>query len=305
MLINLQISLVTIGYGDFAPKTGCGRTFYIIWSFMAVPTMTILASHLTDTVISAFNSWSHTVADHTLLPKSGRWRQLLSSAAEWRASLPWTKGKQQDLEVDNNGTYPLNRSQTIENEVYAAGLETPDINAIQKQRDVDLERRQPNAAALARQLALAIRRAAKDMLMDTPRQYTYEEWVEFTRLIRFSAVTGPSMALQAEEEGMVEWDWLSKNSPMMAEHSEAEFVLERLCESLVRYLRRNPPHEVFSGILKDKGEDALRLKDGGWAGVMADEEPAEDEQEPSNSGSAALKKQKSPTILHPLEEEKN
>jgi potassium channel subfamily K len=302
-LTYLQISLVTIGYGDYAPKTGAGRTFYIIWSFLAVPTMTILASHLTDTVISAFNSWSHTVADHTLLPKYGRWRQLLKSLAERRISLPWSKARQQNSEVGNE-RFDLQRTQTVQNEMYAAGLDTPDIDAIQKQRDRDLEGRQPDAAALARQLALAIRRTAKDMLMETPRQYSYEEWVEFTRLIRFSAVAGPSEAL--EDEGMVEWDWLAENSPMMAEHTEAEFVLERLCESLVRYLRRNPPLEVFSGILKEKGEDVLRLKDGGWSGVLGDKvEQSTPNPESSTPSSAALKKQKSPTILHPLEEEEH
>ena len=44
-----QISLLTIGYGDFSPKTGAGRTFFIIWSLVAVPTMTILAGDLTST----------------------------------------------------------------------------------------------------------------------------------------------------------------------------------------------------------------------------------------------------------------
>jgi potassium channel subfamily K len=273
---------------------------------MAVPTMTILASHLTDTVISAFNAWSHTVADHTLLPKFGRWRALQTRLAEWRSSPPWSKAQQQNVETDD-GTSPLHRTQTMRNEMYAAGLETPDINAIEKQRNRDLEGKQPDAAALARQLALAIRRAAKDMSMDTPRQYSYEEWVEFTRLIRFSAIASPSETLKGEDEGMVEWDWLAENSPMMAEHTEAEFVLERLCESLVRYLRRNPPHEAFSGILKDKGEDALRLKDGGWTGVIDDEagDPTQDEQSASNPNSAALKKQKSPPNLHPLEEEEH
>jgi potassium channel subfamily K len=271
--------------------------------------MTILASHLTDTVVSAFNAWSHTVADHTILPKQNLWRQLYNRFSEWRASLSRSKARQQDLEIADR-TVTLNRTQTMRNEMYAAGLETPDINAIEKQHGIDLERRQPDAAALARQLALAIRRAAKDMSLETPRQYSYEEWVEFTRLIRFSAVSGPSEALKEIDEGMVEWDWLAENSPMMAEHTEAEFVLERLCESMVRYLRRNPPHEAFAGTLKDKGEDALRLKAGGWAGVIGDEvevktkdELSNPSPEASNPRAIASKTQKSPVKLHPLEEE--
>jgi potassium channel subfamily K len=195
----------------------------------------------------------------------------------------------------------------MQNEMFAAGLATPDIKAIDRQHDLDLERRQPDAAALARQLALAIRRAAKDMAVETPRQYSYEEWVEFTRLIRFSAVAGVSDVRKDEDEGMVEWDWLAENSPMMAVHTEAEFVLERLCESLVRYLRKNPPHEAFAGTLKDKGEEALRLKDGGWAVGNSDEADAkakDEEMEISPEASIpAFKTQKSSSKLHPLKEE--
>jgi potassium channel subfamily K len=119
----------------------------------------------------------------------------------------------------------------------------------------------PDAGALARQLALAIRRASRDNIKDPEKQYTFEEWVEFIRLIRFSAVDGAKPAApKDEDEGMTEWDWLAENSPMMSEKGEAEFVLERLCESLVRYLRRNPPHEVFETNLREVGESALRLK---------------------------------------------
>jgi hypothetical protein len=38
---------------------------------------------------------------------------------------------------------------------------------------------------------------------------------------------------------MVEWDWIGEDSPMMSGQSEPEFVLQRLCESLTRYVRRN------------------------------------------------------------------
>jgi potassium channel subfamily K len=222
-----------------------------------------------------------------------------------------SKSRQQDLEIGDR-TVTLNRTQTMRNEMYAAGLETPDINAIERQHDLDLEHRQPDAAALARQLALAIRRAAKDMMMETPRQYSYEEWVEFTRLIRFSAISGPSEIPKEVDEGMIEWDWLAENSPMMAEHTEAEFVLERLCESMVRYLRRNPPHEAFAGTLKDIGEDALRLKAGGWVGGNGDEAEVrvKDEQlnlnpEASTTRAITSKTLKGPSKLHPLEEEEH
>ena len=43
---------------------------------------------------------------------------------------------------------------------------------------------------------------------------------------------------EEEEEGIVEWDWIGEDSPMLAEETESEWVLDRLCESLGRYMRR-------------------------------------------------------------------
>jgi potassium channel subfamily K len=65
------ISLLTIGYGDLAPKSNAGRCFFVIWSLIAVPTMTILVSDLGDTVVAKFKKWSDELADFTVLPKEG------------------------------------------------------------------------------------------------------------------------------------------------------------------------------------------------------------------------------------------
>lgn len=65
------VSLLTIGYGDLAPKSNGGRCFFVIWSLIAVPTMTILVSDLGDTVVAEFKRWSDQLADFTVLPKEG------------------------------------------------------------------------------------------------------------------------------------------------------------------------------------------------------------------------------------------
>jgi len=36
----------------------------------------------------------------------------------------------------------------------------------------------------------------------------------------------------------VEWDWIGEDSPMLADVGESEWVLDRLCESLNRYTRK-------------------------------------------------------------------
>ena len=92
--------------------------------------------------------------------------------------------------------------------------------------------------ALARKLALAIRRTANDLNTDPPKRYTYEEWAEYTRLIRFSSIDKEELEEEEEEIGLVEWDWIGEDSPMLAEKSESEWILDRLCESLNRFLMK-------------------------------------------------------------------
>lgn len=65
------ISLLTIGYGDLAPKSNAGRCFFVVWSLIAVPTMTILVGDLGDTVVAKFRRGWDGVADFTLLPREG------------------------------------------------------------------------------------------------------------------------------------------------------------------------------------------------------------------------------------------
>jgi potassium channel subfamily K, other eukaryote len=264
------VTLITLGYGDFSPHSWAGRCLFVLWVQFAVPAITILAQNMTSTVIATFNASAHGLTT-AFLPRT-------ETIHKWTIQYPWLfahlpgflQRKIQDIEAQwrieagfpvGDEPSPNDLAAEKKQEAFASGEATPDISALVNQHEDDIAGKHPDASALARQLALAIKRAARDMALESPRQYSFEEWVEFTRLIRFSAVGGATEALKEEEdEGLVEWDWLSENSPMVAQTTEAEFVLERLCESLVRYLRRNPPHSVFAENLREQGEGSLRLK---------------------------------------------
>ena len=294
------VAILSIGYGDFAPKSGAGRCAFLIWSLVAVPTVTILVGDLTGTVVALFNQWSHAVADVTVLPRYGAWRNMMEKhphlflyLPHWlrrraearaareriRAGFPIGEVDGKDFEkgmtpstLDSSTTTPPNEKEKEKerehrNDAFAAGTIRPNLADIAEQHDEDVANKgkTPDAAVLARQLALAIRRTAHDLGggEKEKKKYAYEEWVEFTRLIRFSASGGVQQALKEEEdEGLIEWDWIGEDSPMMARVCEPEFVLDRLVESLVRYLRRNPPIDQFTASLKERGEEALKMKTG-------------------------------------------
>ncbi|PTB38288.1 uncharacterized protein TrAFT101_011611 [Trichoderma asperellum] len=62
------IAYTTIGYGDFAPVSNAGRAFFVFWSLMALPTITVLISHAGSTVIKIVRDSTIRLGNVTILP---------------------------------------------------------------------------------------------------------------------------------------------------------------------------------------------------------------------------------------------
>jgi potassium channel subfamily K len=235
------VCLLTIGYGDMAPQSNAGRPFFIVWSIIALPTMAFLVKYLGDTVIGSFKRGVSAIGDFTLLPKQGAYRKLLNHfprLTQWLQRRKDNKLSQQRLEAG-----------------FPVGI---DEDADRRAKTLEqFARETPTHYDLARRLAKTIRQVAKDAKLKQEKQYTYVEWLQFGQMIRFTAEKDEGADGEAEEEGVVEWDWIGENSPMMARGSEADFVLDRLCESMNRYIHRisntknsrEPPAETGRAIL--------------------------------------------------------
>ncbi|CAG8077245.1 unnamed protein product, partial [Penicillium nalgiovense] len=61
-------SLLTFGYGDFYPISSLGKSFFVFWSLLAVPTITILVSNLGDTAIRFIRDITLFIGELTILP---------------------------------------------------------------------------------------------------------------------------------------------------------------------------------------------------------------------------------------------
>ena len=233
------VSLLTIGYGDFSPRSNAGKPFFVVWSLVAIPTMTILISDMGDTVVSAINRGTFTLADWTVMPKEGVWHDFLESHPRIRG---WIERKTKEREASKR----IEEGFTLQNpdEEVAAGEQADEDRVLSGEvNPTTLEKlaeESPEVTEhdLARKLAVVIKRVANDLRADHAKRYSYEEWVEFTRLIRFSSKSPEEAEEEEEEEGLVEWDWIGEDSPMLADVSESEWVLDRLCESLNRYTRK-------------------------------------------------------------------
>ena len=211
------VSLLTIGYGDMSPKSNAGKPFFVVWSLIAVPTMTILISDMGDTVIASFKRGTFKLADFTVLPQEGIWHNLMQSH-------PWMY------------RWMMRR---VQKKRLKKGMPVGPAPEEQGPSLGQLAREDLTEAQLTRKLAFAIRKTADDLCHHPGQRYDYEEWVEFTRLIRFTKMNIEELKYDEEQEGVVEWDWLDERSPMLSEQSESEWILDRLCESLLRLLKKN------------------------------------------------------------------
>ncbi|KAF4340842.1 TOK1-voltage-gated outward-rectifying K+ channel [Fusarium beomiforme] len=62
------VSLTTIGYGDKTPISNAGKSFFVFWSLLALPTMTILISNAGDTIIKLIRDGTLRLGNVTILP---------------------------------------------------------------------------------------------------------------------------------------------------------------------------------------------------------------------------------------------
>ena len=61
-------TLLTIGYGDFVPLSNSGKPFFVFWSLLAIPTLTILISDMGDTVVKGVKDATIWLGEITVLP---------------------------------------------------------------------------------------------------------------------------------------------------------------------------------------------------------------------------------------------
>jgi len=80
-------SILTIGYGDLYPTSNSGKPFFVFWSLLAVPTLTILVSSMGDTVVKGVKDATIWLGEISFLPSTeGSTRDKLKVGA-YRATL--------------------------------------------------------------------------------------------------------------------------------------------------------------------------------------------------------------------------
>ncbi|KAJ5782427.1 Ion transport 2 [Penicillium paradoxum] len=253
-------SLLTIGYGDFTPQSNASRPFFVLWSIIAIPTMTMLISHMSDTVVVSFKRATDIIADYLVLPQSGIYRSTLGripGIGQFLASRQERKRVKHGFQLEGADEPESGESADSEE-----ARDNENLAESHPHQTLEELARDPSPLELAQQLAFSIRKR---------KRYSYEEWVEFTRLIQFTdprsrlrsssenqSVSGEYAANTEDEYGLLNWDWIGENSPIVTKQTEPEWVLDRLCESLIRYVSTQEDSLIGRGYVDPTEEATLR-----------------------------------------------
>jgi potassium channel subfamily K, other eukaryote len=259
-------SLLTIGYGDITPLSNAGKAFFVFWSLLAVPTLTILISNMGDTVVKAFSDFTIWLGSLTVLPDEEGARAAIKYAA---------KQTRARLFKDDNNVHAMkppgfstaqdekgasNQHRTIED----AAIDR--ISSLLEAEEFDeAERAGERGDTLERDihfyhmiLAKEVRKLMKDVNASPPKEYSYAEWAYYLKLIgedeadpqrhRKPPIKAKrtqngtpnlgSAGLQDEDGNPHAWSWLGTRSPLMGSKSEAEWLLQRLSATLEGELRK-------------------------------------------------------------------
>jgi potassium channel subfamily K len=255
-------SLLTIGYGDLQPTSNSGKPFFVFWSLLAVPTLTVLISNMGDTVVKSFADLTIWAGSITILPGETGVRATL------RETLHRVFGNATFMKPNIQTSMPPgflphhDEDQTESNK--QSELENHALDRLGKYLEaeelVEAKEASERGDTLERDvhfyhyvLARELRNLMKDVQSSEGKTYSYVEWAFFLKLIgqdesnselhrrpliKAGEKDGENdkpleYVGQADgEDGDLKWSWLGTRSPLMGTKSESEWLLERIAARL-------------------------------------------------------------------------
>lgn len=236
-------SLLTIGYGDLYPISNLGKAFFVFWSLLAVPTITILISNIGDTLIRFVRDLTIFLGEITILPGDepflSRIRDILhiSWRERWLREVTGENGNEQDI---------LKKSGSNANETTAGEKRDAVETEEHKREEIARQRGDVSAESIHHYHYLLFREIRKLMdyaRSDLAKEFDYLEWEYYLALI--SGEHKPSVPdTQSEKQrdesraqGKRRWSWVDKSNPLLGGKSEVQWLLNALTEALERELK--------------------------------------------------------------------
>ncbi|KAH0844059.1 hypothetical protein AYO21_02185 [Fonsecaea monophora] len=202
-------TLLTIGYGDFQPMSNSGKPFFVFWTLLAVPTLTILISDMGDTVVKAVKDVTIWLGEITVLPSSEDTIANRLKHGVYKVTLGQLDPRSSDSRDVERGSETGSESGYQELHpglvrLFRNGMKKHKAGGKDKDKDTkdrlaaDFEEEEKQDESDARHegdrwqedahrhrhvLLSQIRRVYADASAATPKKYSYEEWQYFLKLL--------------------------------------------------------------------------------------------------------------------------
>lgn len=267
-------SLLTIGYGDIYPESNSGKPFFVFWSLLAVPSLTILISNMGDTIVKEIRDLTIWIGTFTVLPGE---QGILASLKESAHKI--TRGRifNDSLEETPPGFLGETEKRAGNDDDSLRGKRVNSDDESTQERDerkikqdvrrAEAKGKENDKLPTSRRhyhsiLIKEISSVMKHLNSSPPRKYTFEEWAWFLKLIgedesssdlhrhptHEARADGGDAAIGKAGEGhwgqQAKWSWIGDRSPLLGHKEEPEWVLEKLTAMLDRELEAMRREEV-------------------------------------------------------------
>lgn len=201
-------TLLTIGYGDFEPMSNSGKSFFVFWSLLAVPTLTILISNMGDTVVQWVKDATIWLGEVTVLPsndasvfdrlKYGMYKSMFGPQAAHRVR-EQKRAQQRETREDEEESVSLEeppgrilgrgvfrrrrrRAAQATNQRLAEDFEKSEA-ADEQAAKAHGDKAEEDEHHYRRMLLSEIRKVYADSAASQPKHYTYAEWTHYIELL--------------------------------------------------------------------------------------------------------------------------
>ena len=187
-------TLLTIGYGDYKPFSNSGKPFFVFWSLLAVPTLTILISNMGDTVVKSIRDATLYLGEITVLPgeqgTGARFKQLavkstggkLIKGDEMSSPPGFTSKRVDDSSPDSEDREKQASVMSHGADVLAGQLESDEL-ARAKSAKHHGDTLSENIHEYHYLVAKEFRTVMRHLNESPPRKYSYDEWAWFLKLM--------------------------------------------------------------------------------------------------------------------------
>lgn len=244
--------MLTIGYGDFYPQDNSAKPVFVLWSLIALPTLTVLIGSIGGIINEGVNTLTLWIGDN-LPEKSGALSAMKGEAAKAKGSAFQSAkppGFMEEGKATDAGTGDQAHAEAVKGT----------IQSMQENHGSNAEHGAAGKHYRHFLLMKEMKNVVQHLDATPPRKYSYAEWTWFLKLLGEDesnssrhrnprTVHGaevaaddahrrePAAEAHNEKDQIQPWSWLGRRSPLMASTDEPKWVLERLMDALERELK--------------------------------------------------------------------